>query len=443
MIYKKIINTDLQTTASGKNRNFLNGLVALSIIFAHFGKADRVIDDFTNEPVAYSAFWIEFLMSYGKVISSFCLAALIGLFWRQARHKSRPWTGPAVWLLFLNTFIQIKGLLLSDILFIISGLVAILFQFAAYSIYYKNTHYKNYTKYIDITSVLTMVGLSIVSINIYGWLFFPESAIDFNSRLHGFTVNPQHLSMMISLTVPSILYSINISEQNSIKRWVLTLGFILATWVVFLTESRMGIMAITFSIVAFYAFSRPSGRFFGTIGLISFFFIIIYFFVSIGWLFPESTQSALERGDTRTEHWARALGQFWSSPIFGTLPDKEIGRYSFVESSFISAAVAGGIIGLVAVSVILWKIIKIILQRSEWEVSRLETSFWKSSVITIFIIGVFEAGFLGLFAAHTMMIYLIMIGSHNTFAKKRMQPIGLKMGRHRSLEHDLRKTLIS
>jgi hypothetical protein len=442
MIYKKIINTGLHPAASGKHDTLLNAVIALAIILAHFGKAERVIDDFTSEPVANSTFWIEFLMSYGKAISGFCLAALIALFWRNSRRKSRPWTGPAAWLLFLNSFMQIKLILFSDIYFVVSGLFVIFVTFISFIVYYSNI-YNNNRIYINTANIFITIGFSVSSINIYYWIFFPESAINFSSRLHGLSVNPQHLAMVMVLTTPSILYAIATSERHSIKRWLLMSGFVMVTWVVFLTQSRMGLAAIVFSSVAFYGFSRPSGRVYGTMGLICFFFLVMYFFVSIGWLFQESAQSALERGDTRTENWTSALGQFWSSPIFGVVPEKDIGRYSFVESSFISASVAGGIIGLMAVSAILWKIIKMLLQKSGGEVDRREIAFWKSSILTVCIIGVFEAGFLGLFSSHTMMIYLIMIGSHNVLAKKRMQPIGLKMMRHRSLEPDLRKTLIS
>lgn len=421
--------------------HFVNLFVALSIVLAHFGKAQRTIDDVTSEAVAQTAAWLEFLMAYGKVMSAVCFAVMIGLFWRQARVKGSVWGGAAAWLLLLNIFLQIKLLFFASFSFVVSGFFVLVLQLLTINILFKiNYKNKNHIN-ISIPDILSFVGISVSLINIYAYMFYPESSINFSSRLHGFSVNPQHLSMVLALTVPSILYKISNCKNFTMKKGVFVSGFFMTLFVVFLAESRMGLLAIFCSVVAFYLLKQPSRRSYGAMGIFFFVCLVGYFLVSVGWFFQDNTEFVLDRGDTRTATWLIALGEFWASPIFGVAPEQDTGRYVFVESSFVSSVVAGGFLGLCAVLMIMGNMIRMLLRRSDPNVDRVDMSFWKSSIITVVIIGVFEAGFLGLYSAHTIIIYLILIGAHRVFDKKRKIPTNSKLRVHAPLLAGSRKAM--
>ena len=390
-------------------------LIGLSLWFVHFGKA--VDYDNTPYPAMNSAF--ELLFVYGRPLALSCMVFALALFIAlSGRITSKNFRGGASWVAALNFYLSAKLLFLGQGQFFIEATIVITLTVLSIVLVMSDLEARSMSKNgfcgSPVALSVWIFAFLLVTTNIVALFFYPDAALG-GGRMHGTTVNPQHLGMMCALASPATFYAIQKFRLISIIGAIsaaLLMGIVI---IEYQTGSRMG-----FAAVGLGAAIAMRDWIAGQKTVVGIFVVISL--VGIGLVYGDvivkliASQFIEGREDTRSEAWKWAWRAFLDNPLFGVAPELATGRWGgFVENFWLAAASTGGIVALVLAMPIFISLVRIaqLLQFTVRNrlIERSLGSFYLSAAVILFGISFFEAVLLGIFAAHTMLAYLYFAGA--------------------------------
>lgn len=385
--------------------------IGLALWGAHFGKATRTIDGTPFPPMNST---LEFLIHGGRILAIVCLvlAFIIGtIITRKVEIKYL--RGSALTIIVLNLYLALKlSFYRSDDFFIMSISVICLTTLSVV-IVLSSIEWLSITRpenrYSSVANSIWIFGLLIIATNVIAVLFYPQSTINDSARLHGTTVNPQHLAMMCAMVAPAATFKL-LQKGPFALQGILSLAMLFGCIVIiYMTGSRAGIAAFILGLIIslkdyiFYRHSFKRAMIFGYIFFVTFL------------LFQDEITNAITarfidgREDTRSENWLNASLMFFENPIFGVEPSGENGRLPTVENFWLASAIGGGIFGVLLSTMALIQMLRSLsiiqhLPRSSKFANQL-SSFYSSGLAVALVICIFEAAPLGIIASHTMILY--------------------------------------
>ncbi|WP_375471069.1 O-antigen ligase family protein [uncultured Nostoc sp.] len=241
---------------------------------------------------------------------------------------------------------------------------------------------------------------------------FNMYAMTFNQgRFLGTTGNPIHASILLSVTIPSLIFLI-----ESRRRWdwvkFLWIAFLFVNaYFLFLTGSRTGMIMCITSILLFYR---------NRVGMLLRFGLIIGLILAIilSFIHPNSgttdytllTDRFVSGGNTREGVWQNMWNGFINNPLFGRPLDGD--RLGFGESSWLATADTTGLLGLIPLIMMGLGCLQMMLQLHKLGVKKPEQFLHTSTIIaglsSILIGSLGEPFLLGnlSFPVMSLMIYL-------------------------------------
>ena len=215
-------------------------------------------------------------------------------------------------------------------------------------------------------SVISLVGIIFAIVNLYQGAINLYPITFWSGRFLGTTGNPQHAAVLLSTTIPALLYLIEREENQIWFKGVLIAFAAIIGIGILMTGSRTGMIMTVVSILLFYNISGKlitrAAMLAGALLLIS-----MVFESSQQW-FMETTGSQLDRffgpelfKDTRTHVWSAQWETFKDYPFFGKpLQGDRLSGYG--ENSWLGAAAAFGLIGLIPLLLFGWECLKMIFK---------------------------------------------------------------------------------
>ena len=189
----------------------------------------------------------------------------------------------------------------------------------------------------DALSVFAWVGAAFVAINFVQIALGRQGAF-VGGRLAGICGNAQMMGGVSSMLLIANAYLASDLPKVRPSWWMSVASSGLLALLVVATGSRTAVLASGIGLM--FLFRRQLGR-----AIVLAVPVVIVFLFASGYL--EETEGAVSRmidaENTRAAVWATALGEFLSSPVFGTLPFE--GDLSGTESSLLRALAATGLIG--------------------------------------------------------------------------------------------------
>jgi hypothetical protein len=276
--------------------------------------------------------------------------------------------------------------------------------------------YKNST----VAVVISTFSILFVLTNFHLVMVAPSSAINLVGRLHGTTVNPQHIAMMLALCVPAINFQISQSKNifTVVVFWSIIL--VLLVYLQFLTGSRTG-AGLTMIALAYPVSSwlLTRGGFAKFLTFLLFLLIVIAVYSDTIWRIF-SVRFILDREETRSENWLSVLRYFSEHLILGIPADLSTGRLLFVENYWISALANGGIILLpiiiiFAISIVMATLRCHLLWSLDFTDKRL--GMYASALFIMISASMVESIFAGFFVGHTMLSICYLGGLFPTMSR--------------------------
>ncbi len=404
-------------------------LLGLVLWAVHFGRAMQY--DGSNYPHMSAAF--EMMFNYGRYVALFFM--VVALFFytnRFRRGLTLLSSGPASWIAVLNFYITLKLLIYGNVDFFFGATAVIMLSVFVFVSAVQNVEQVTIRSGGNQESAVALAfwicGALIVLSNIAALTLHPDSATN-GERMHGATINAQHLAMMCALTAPSFLFAISRSGIVSIIGIASLVLFAGAVFIEFSTGSRMGFAAIVIgSLVFFRDYIIGSRLFYGVLaGLLV--ASVVVMALSTNELVDLVYGKFVEgRVDSRSEVWDAAWEAFLDNPLFGPKPDIETGRALLVENSFLAAAIGGGTLAVALFFGIVLGIVQVLqgvrfaLRRGL--VDRALGNFYLSSIAILLAVSTFEAAIFGIFATHTMIAYSLLAGAAALASQKPLRVPG-------------------
>jgi hypothetical protein len=358
----------------------------------------------------------EFLFSQGRILTIVCMIAIVAIcllvFHTVPTGNFR---GPAAWLVLLNAYLLLKLLFygINTEFFFEAGTIISLTTITMVLIFpgieLRSALQSDSHSTILIKSIW-LYSLLLVSTNITALIMHPNSAVNFSGRMHGTTVNPQHLAMMCALAVPGVAYVIARAGPLSIVGIVscAMVGGII--FIEYMTGSRMGFTAACLGFVVSLREYIAGRKWVAGICVGVLILVIVYLLYGQD-IANLITERFIEgRVNTRAESWTHAWENFRENPIFGAEPDDETGRLMFIESFWLASLSTGGLVAL-ALSVPIFVGLTMIALKIAWAIrSNLIHSsygnFFLSALTVLLCVSLFEAALLGIVTTHTMIAYI-------------------------------------
>lgn len=394
-------------------------LLAGAIFFSHFRPAFYLEHRFG--PLVSP---IEFFVQNGRVFSAVCLFLATLVHWRLPRGLQTVSLHPSSLLLLLNLYLSIKLAFFGFYQLSIFSVILLYVQFFLFSKATLESLHSRTEERLNLGdtplstayALIGFAGVLIVCTNIFALVADPSNSLNFSGRMHGTTANPQHLGMIIATTIPLAIFIL--LKKRQMMRLLFSTAIGISAMVVLLkTGSRTGTGSfLFFTFCVIYIRSSRLGRSLLPIYL----FILMAFILTVN-------QEALEkfflsRGDTRSHQIELAISLFQRDLIFGAPPIEETGRYLFIENGWLAAASAGGIIAIMILIVLLIRLVTFAWTAIVGKHLRTPDSACAVALtFCIVFISFFEAIFLGVLAAHTMIAYFAFsaVSMHQYSPRKR------------------------
>lgn len=212
---------------------------------------------------------------------------------------------------------------------------------------------------------IAIVGIIFIVANLYQASINFYAISFFHGLFMGTTGNPQHAAILLTSTIPCLLFLTQKPDQSRTIKWLWMLCLGITAFGLMLTGSRTGVLSATISIVLFYRYRL--GKFFKLV-------LGVAILIGISWLFIPNEQvltdavksvgSPLDklgsRVNTRTDVWEAQWRIFMRYPLFGS-PVTE-GRFRYGESSWLGAASSLGLLGFIPMVLFGIEYIKMILR---------------------------------------------------------------------------------
>jgi hypothetical protein len=271
--------------------------------------------------------------------------------------------------------------------------------------------------YLAVRSI-AIVGLIFVIANSYQYLL-DAPAIRVQGRFMGTTGNPQAAGLLLSMTIPCLMFVIQSSPVwNFFKySWVAVLAAIV--YFLLLTGSRTGLMMGAVSILLFY---RNNGKAWFKICVV----LLLLGILALPFLQPETFSSSSTGIDTvvsdrfsstansREGPWAGMWNAFSNNILFGAPLEGE--RLGYGESSWLGAGSTLGLLGFIPLVMMGLETVRLMWQLNNLS-NRNSYYFFQSSTVIAGLGGnlvgsFFEAFLLGniTFSLFSLLLYLILGG---------------------------------
>lgn len=387
-----------------------------SLWFAAFAKAQ----DYEGQLYPPMNAPLEAIFEQGRNLSfaTMLLAVTVALTLGNG-FRRMDWRSASLYIAAVNVFLLFKLFLYGNTGIFLQGTFAIFVQMLVFVVCaagYERESFRQRSYMPHVVQTIYVFALLFVSCNMYVYFYFPGSSIVLSSsRFFGITANPQHLAMSCALCVPALLYCV---VRYGMKSIVGTLAVTIMACVLFIeyhSGSRLGFFSTIICIILACRFFLDRRRFVYVIILGALAMPVLY--VSLYDSIADLIRSRFVEGrtDTRSEYWASGWDQFIRNPLLGGEPSGDPPKYYFTVSSWISAAYSGGMIALLLLFLFLFSAIGYIFRINKLrDLRSMEQEYadlYISAIALILTVSVFEAVFLGVFSAHTMMVYLYVAGA--------------------------------
>jgi hypothetical protein len=209
---------------------------------------------------------------------------------------------------------------------------------------------------------LAAVGIIFSIACTYQGIFNMQAMTYVQGRFMGTTGNPIHASVLLSATVPCLIFLIESCKQWN---WVKISGIIslfIVGYFLFLTGSRTGFIMSVASIFLFYRNRVGMLVRFGLIIGLVFALILSNTSSEVVSSFSPLTERYTSGENTRETAWLGMWNNFMANPFFGLPFYKNQDRLNFGESSWLAVASATGIVGLIPALMMGWECLKMMLQ---------------------------------------------------------------------------------
>lgn len=363
---------------------------------------------------------LEVLFAQGRSLSFGAMLLAVAAHFVFGRGLKRMrWRNASIYVAAANVFLLFKLMLYGNYDIFLQGTFAIVIQILLYVVFasaYEREELEKKSQVSHVVQVVCVFSVLFVLTNMYAFAYFPGSSIiPANGRFFGITANPQHLAMSSALCVPALLYCV---VRFGIGSVVGVSAGVLASCVLFIeyqTGSRLGLGATALCIVVASRYFLDRRRIvyavmFGALAL-PLAYVLFYDTISdLLW-----SRFVEGRTDTRSEYWASGWDAFYQSPLVGIEPTGDPPRYYFTVSSWVSAAYSGGVVALGLLILFLFSVAGYVLRinklRSHRSIDKEYTDLYISAIAMILALSFLEAVFLGVFASHTMLVYLYVAGA--------------------------------
>lgn len=377
---------------------------------------------------------LEALFSLGRTLSLGAMLLAIALTLRSGKRLNRvAWHNASFYIAAVNVIIITKLMLYGNYGIFVPGLFAIFAQLSLFVLctyVYEQGDIVKGSGVSYVAEVLYVFSVLFIVTNIYVYIYFPLSSTG-NGRFFGITANPQHLAMSTALCTPVLLYYF---VRYGMFRIIGLSSAVLLSLVIFIeysTGSRLGFLSCMICIAAASRYFLDWRRFL-------YLMILCILVLPIAYVsFYDSTSELIwsrfieGRTDTRSANWASGWDAFLQNPLLGVAPSGYPPRFGFVESTWISAAYSGGFVALGILLIFLFLVIgylsKLNFLRGKRVVDSEYIDFYIMAIVVSIFMSFIEAAFLGIFATHTMIVYLYAAGAGSLASSSRR----LLYGRHR------------
>lgn len=400
--------------------------------FAAFAKAQ----DFEGQLYPPMNGPLEALFSLGRTLSLGAMLLAIAVTLRSGKRLNRvAWRNASFYVAAVNIIILMKLMLYGNYGIFFQGTFAIFVQLSLFVLCTYVHEQDDIMKRSGVSYVveaLYVFSVLFILTNLYVYVYFPlSSTVRFNDRFFGITANPQHLAMSIALCTPVLLYYIVRYGMFRIVGLASALLLSIVLFIEYSTGSRLGFLSCMICIATASRYFLDWRRFL-------YLMILCILVLPIAYIsFYDSTSELIwsrfieGRVDTRSDAWASAWDAFLQNPLFGVAPSGDPPRFGFVESTWISAAYIGGFFALGILLIFLFLVIgylfKLNFLRGKRVVDSEYIDFYIMAIVVCIFMSFIEAAFLGIFATHTMIVYLYAAGAGSLASSSRR----LLYGRHR------------
>jgi hypothetical protein len=386
-------------------------LVAFAIWGAHFGKATQRHD---GSPFPPMTFVIESFFANGRYLClfAFSLAVLI-YFNSKMKFYFKKIRSGVFWLFSLNFYLSFKLFFYGKDQFFIEAIAVIAISAVVLVMVVTEIELRSILSPQPVSSKIALIGVLfaglLVTTNLYALMFHTDSSLH-NSRMHGTTINPQHLAMMCALSVAPVIYWIRRLSLASVMGALCGAIYCGLAGILYFTGSRMGFLALVVVTCVSLREWLVGSKFAGG---------VLLFVVFLGLLGPfllDDLNSLIMgrfvegRADTRSGGWTLAWQAFLDNPMFGVAPNELSGRLIFVENFVLAAASTGGFIALALALLVVFGIVSscfsLMRLQKPGTIERSAIDMYLATASALLIVSLFEAALLGIIAAHTMLAYV-------------------------------------
>lgn len=320
----------------------------------------KFVDEWNPEPPAL-VFPLQQLRDAGRPLSVVLLLALLYLAVSQnSTWRSRLLAKPLILLCVVQALIAFKLLLYGSAAFAVlaAGLFLGIIQMVRLG---PSRWLSDETNFRLGVQSIAGVGMIFVLVNAYQAAINIYPLTFIQGRLSGTTGNAQHAAVLLSTTMPAILFWFELTQQKFMKV-VLLLSLAMVSVALLMTGSRTGIIMGLSSFFLFYARDGKALFRFGIIALVAAILAMLFAGESIDAFFANQSDVVgrlASTENTREQVWGAMWRQFNNNILFGAPLRGD--RIGFGESSWLATAANLGLMGLIPLLCFGWFSIKMII----------------------------------------------------------------------------------
>ncbi|MBW7881350.1 MAG: O-antigen ligase family protein [Caldilineaceae bacterium] len=258
---------------------------------------------------------------------------------------------------------------------------------------------------------VAMVAVFFLGLNLYQAIFdvYPISFVQ--GRFLGTTGNPQHAAALLAGIVPCLIFMVEARPNSTGSKafWLITLA--LTMFALLWTGSRTGLLMAAVTILFFYRLR--AGQLLRIVLLMAVVAAIALAALNYyGFDWRDIAMPLQDRyasfANTRNEVWTSLWRSFQGNLIFGT-PLQGDRLFGYGESSWLGAAAALGLVGLIPLCLAGLESLRMMVQL--FQLSRQQPAyFYHASTVlaglaTLFVGSLFEAYLLGNLGANILLLY--------------------------------------
>lgn len=405
--------------SASRDRRVAWFLLALSCFAASLSK-------FQNEFVIAPSlvFPLEQLRAQGRTLAMVLVAALLVISWQQRRKQPLTLPNPIRYLIVVQIAIFLKTVVYGSPAFailaaVVYGMLILMFSAGPVSWIQAERGFA-----FGMWSI-AMVGVVFVLANGYQALFSLYPLTYVAGRFLGTTGNPQQAATLLAGIIPAVGFMIEHESERRWLRYLWLLLFAVSIGLILITGSRTGLLMTGIALLSFYrnrvwkllrigvpvvivawlGFTYLTDN--GEIGRQILSMVNTRLFTDI--------DSQFTTANSRQMVWAALWNSFSQNPLFGSplLGERLMG---YGESSWLGAAAAVGIVGLVPLLLFglacLKMMISLLIIGYKHAESHLQTSAVVAGLASLLVASFFEALLLGNLTSYLLMLFTYLSLGH-------------------------------